>query len=52
MTKVEREKMVVDKWPVFSEKNRDEFLRFIEDAPKAKIFEVDECEKNKKLTPC
>lgn len=54
MTKVEKEKMVKDKWPVFSQKNKSKFLKFMEDAPKAKIFDVDknEHDEDKKLIAC
>lgn len=44
MTQIEREKMIDDKWPTWSKKNKDEFLEFVKDASSARIFDVDECE--------
>lgn len=54
MTQAEREKMIDDKWPTLSKKNKDDLLEFVKDAPKAKIFDVDrcECDKNKRLVSC
>lgn len=44
MTEKEREKMINDTWPVYTQKDRDNFAKFLREAPKAKIFDVDECQ--------
>jgi hypothetical protein len=51
MTQAERKKMLNDKWPAFTKKNREDFLEVLKEAPKAKIFDVDECNCDRNKRP-
>ncbi len=54
MTQQEREKMIDDKWPTFSKKEKAEFSQFVKEASKANIFDIEECQcdKDKRPVPC
>lgn len=44
MTKAEKARLLEDKWPKFSKKNKSDFLEFLDKASKARIFDVEDCD--------
>lgn len=47
MTQTERKKLVNDKWPPLSKKDKDGFLEFVEEASNAHIFDTEKNEEEK-----